>query len=397
MRSKLTALGALLCLVTACAVDDPTRATAPDAAVAAKQDAGQPATKFWEVGASVGWNAHAATLIERRQADAIRFMAYVSMAQFRAAEAANAAPGPHPPVSAAIGGATATVLRALFPLPADVADIDRWLAEQRTADPWPGAKHADFATGVAIGNAVGNAVLAYMAGDRWGLVSPGTPPVGPGRWVFGGALARGGYGARPFYLASGNQFLPAPPPAFGSPAFLAALAEVRLIADTRTPEQLAIALYWHTAQSPRSAEAMNSIARRFIVSYRRKDAEAARILFLMNSAAFDAAIGCFHAKFSYWYIRPPQADAMISVPIVMPPHPSYPSAHSCLSGASTTVLGAMFPAEASYLSGVAQEASLSRLYAGIHYRFDMEAGLALGARVAGLAIAADLDEVAPLP
>jgi len=44
---------------------------------------------------------------------------------------------------------------------------------------------------------------------------------------------------------------------------------------------------------------------------------------------------------------------------------------------------------------MAEEASLSRLYAGIHYRFDMEAGLALGRGVAALALVADLDEVAP--
>ena len=47
------------------------------------------------------------------------------------------------------------------------------------------------------------------------------------------------------------------------------------------------------------------------------------------------------------------------------------------------------------MAAVAQEASLSRLYAGIHYRFDMEAGLALGRRAAALALAADLDLVAP--
>jgi membrane-associated phospholipid phosphatase len=68
-----------------------------------------------------------------------------------------------------------------------------------------------------------------------------------------------------------------------------------------------------------------------------------------------------------------------------------------VSGAITGVLAAAFPSEASRLAGVAQEASLSRLYAGIHYRFDMEAGLALGRAVAAKAIAADLDEVALLP
>jgi len=47
------------------------------------------------------------------------------------------------------------------------------------------------------------------------------------------------------------------------------------------------------------------------------------------------------------------------------------------------------------MDAMAQEASLSRLYAGIHYRFDFETGLELGRRAAELALAADLDQVAP--
>ena len=136
------------------------------------------------------------------------------------------------------------------------------------------------------------------------------------------------------------------------------------------------------------------IARELIVSHRRSDTEAARIMFLMNAAAWDALIGCFDAKYFYWFIRPPQADPAITLPIGLPAHPSYPSAHSCSSGALAGVLVAIFPSEARRLAAVAEESSLSRLYAGIHYRFDMEAGLALGRAVAAKALGADLDEVA---
>jgi membrane-associated phospholipid phosphatase len=136
------------------------------------------------------------------------------------------------------------------------------------------------------------------------------------------------------------------------------------------------------------------IARELIVSYRRSDPEAARIMFLMGAASFDALIGCFEAKYHYWFIRPPQADAGIVTAFPTPPHPSYPSAHSCSSGAIAAVLATVFPSEARRLAGVAEESSLSRLYAGIHYRFDMDAGLALGRAVAAKALAANLDEVA---
>jgi len=58
------------------------------------------------------------------------------------------------------------------------------------------------------------------------------------------------------------------------------------------------------------------------------------------------------------------------------------------------VLAVSFPSERRRLEQIAEEASLSRLYAGIHYRFDMEAGLALGRAAAGKALTANLADVA---
>jgi membrane-associated phospholipid phosphatase len=134
-----------------------------------------------------------------------------------------------------------------------------------------------------------------------------------------------------------------------------------------------------------------------IRKYHVSDARAARIMFLAGTAVFDASIACFDAKYAYWFIRPPQADPAITLPIGLPPHPSYPSAHSCVSGSMSGVLMAFFPRDAAALDAMSQEASLSRLYGGIHYRFDMEAGIALGRNVARKALRADLDEVAVLP
>jgi hypothetical protein len=352
------------------------------------------AVKFWDAGAAVAWNELATTLAARRPINIFRLYAYLSLAQFRAAEAAEAIQ-PHPPVSAAIAGASAAVLASYFP--PDVAEIEAALDAQQAAPPWPGAKHTDFAAGETIGRAIGAQVVAWSAGDGVGLTDPGVPPVGPGLWISPGTIARALLGARPFFLTSDDEFRPGPPPTFGSAAFLAALTEVRQISDTRTPEQLASALFWHLNQSVTSQAAMQELARELIVRYRRKDAEAARILFLGNAAVFDAMIGCFDAKYHYWLIRPPQADPGIVTPFPTPAHPSYPSAHSCISGGMTETLARAFPSERDRLEAVAQEASLSRLYAGIHYRFDMVAGLALGRAVAAKAWQFNLDDVATLP
>jgi membrane-associated phospholipid phosphatase len=361
--------------------------------LAVPENARSSEVKFWNANASANWNERATSLAARRPVNVARLYAYLSLAQFRAAEAAEAV-RPHPPTSAAIGGASVAVLRTYFP--ADIAEIEAALAADEAATPWDGAKHDDFSVGEALGRAAGARIIEYSLSDRVGLTDPGTPPTSPpGFWVWtGGPIARGNLGARPFFLSAADELRPPPPPAFGSAEYLAALAEVRQISDTRTPEQLAIALYWNRNQSPNSDAAMNNLAVQLIRTYRRSDVESARILFLMNAAAFDALIGCFDAKYHYWFIRPPQADPAITLPIGLPPHPSYPSAHSCVSGSSTGVLAAVFPSEAEMLAQVAEEASLSRLYAGIHYRFDRVAGLALGRAAAAKAVAADLDAVA---
>src|SRR6185369_10125774 len=108
------------------------------------------AVKFWEAGATVSWNQLATDLATAAPApgiNAIRLYVYLSLAQFRAAEAAQATPGPHPPVAAAIGGASAAVLSSFFP--SSVAQLEAALDAQETSDPWPGAKHTDFAAGEA--------------------------------------------------------------------------------------------------------------------------------------------------------------------------------------------------------------------------------------------------------
>jgi hypothetical protein len=363
----------------------------PAAIVTSSQES-RAAVKFWDANATANWTDLATSLTARRRVDAIRLYAYLSLAQLRAAQDAEAI-RPSSPTSSAIGAASASVLSAFFP--ADVAEIEAALAAQLAAEPWPGAKHEDASVGTPLGRAAAARVLAFSTSDLVGLTDPGTPPTTPGHWLWtGGPIVRGLLGARPFFLGSRDEFRPGPPPAFGSPEYLAALAEVRQISDTRTPEQLAIAQAWNAGQGPNSNARVQNLAVELIRTHRRSDVESARILFRMDAAIFDALIGCFDAKYTYWFIRPPQADPLITLPIGLPPHPSYPSAHSCVSGAASGVLMAAFPEERDRLEAVAQEASLSRLYAGIHYRFDMVAGLALGRSVAGKATSADLDAVA---
>ena len=393
MKTRLAAVATPLLLLAACSDQATSPRTDRFVTTAALSDGGAP--KFWETGAAVAWNELADRLIARRIANAQRVDTYLSLAQLRAAQAAEDATKAHPPVSAAIGSASVAVLSAFFPL--DIAELEAALDAQQAADPWPGNKHEDFAAGEAIGRAIGARVNAFATSDRVGLTDPGLPPIGPGYWIPNGPPARGFLGARPFYLSSTDELRPPPPPAFGSPEYNAALAEVRQISDTRTPEQVAIAVFWHVNQSPTSNAAWNGIVRDLIVKYRKNDAEAARIFFLDYSAAWDGLVGSFDAKYTYWMIRPSQADPGITLAISLPNHPSYPSNHAVFDGAVATVLEAEFPAETKRLEQIAEEAAISRMYGGIHYRFDKNAGMALGRAAAAKALAADLSSVPVVP
>ena len=112
---------------------------------------------------------------------------------------------------------------------------------------------------------------------------------------------------------------------------------------------------------------------------------------MLNTAQADAFIACWDAKYAYWSLRPVTAIRRSIDPtwlsyIATPPFPSYVSGHSSTSGAASTVLGAFFPERAEALDAMAEEATASRLYGGIHYRSDNEAGLELGRRVGDVAL-----------
>jgi len=74
----------------------------------------------------------------------------------------------------------------------------------------------------------------------------------------------------------------------------------------------------------------------------------------------------------------------------LPNHPSYPSGHSCITGAIMTVLIDAFPSERARLEKIIEDAGMSRVYGGIHYRFDILAGREIGRGAAALALRGSL-------
>ncbi len=195
-------------------------------------------------------------------------------------------------------------------------------------------------------------------------------------------------GWKTWVLKSADQFRPVPP-AFGSERFLKDLQEVIDVQKNLTPEQLRLAKFWVDGSGSVTPPGhWNQIAQDLARKHKMGDADAAKVFVVLNVALADTFIAVWDAKYHYWTARPitmakTVLGAELKTAILTPPFPSFVSGHAAFSGAAARVLGVFFPGEAGELDAMAEQAALSRLYGGIHYRFDNEAGLALGRSVAG--------------
>ena len=354
-----------------------------------------PALSANESTASTRWMVVTRNILGRREVGSplvtARTFALVAVAQYNAAVAAGTTKGSGKPPSeaAAVSSASAAVLRALYPIEAD--SINAQVAADKLYFPnFASQTPFDFAAGTTIGQTVATAVLSRAATDRTDAVWTGTIPTGPGYWInilpAQPVSPRWGE-ARGWLLTSGNQFRPVAPPIFNSPQFQSALTEVKTMTANRTAEQLTIAQFWQFASGPGGPMGyFTELATGFTTAQSMNERKTARVYAVMHMALMDASISCWDAKYAFWYVRPFQADPTITTPVGRPNFPSWPSAHSCLSAAAAGVLTGLFPSATSMLSAKVAEAGDARIYAGLHFSFDVTAGQEIGGKVAALAL-----------
>lgn len=370
------------------------------------------------------WNALARSLIvtaKPNQQEALRALAYLSLAQHEAlldivqgsprvlldgssgpsssteilpliAEQADAptAIDRFAQLRGAIAAASADVLADIFK--SNGSAIAAALDAEATTSAAVGESPEQFQIGLDRGHTVAARIVSAARADNFDAVWDGNIPTGPGKWfsTTGRPPVLPMLGKmQPFFMSTGADFRPGPPPAFGSQAFNAALAEIRGYSDTRTAAQDSIAKFWAMATGTLAAGYWNEVATSLIEKYHLNEMRASHVLALMNTAAMDGNIACHDAKYTYWIIRPSQADAEIKTAIGLPNHPSYPSNHACLSGTAALILANEFPAERRALEQQGEDATVSRYYAGLHYRFDGDAGLSIARKVADLALQTD--------
>ncbi|MDX2286207.1 MAG: phosphatase PAP2 family protein [Bacteroidia bacterium] len=314
----------------------------------------------------------------------------------------NQLPG-YPSDGAAVAAVSKAVLSAMFPLEKEF--IAAKAAEHLDALKRSGMQvQSDLTAGDSLGRAVAALVLARASSDgmrkaqtsraisdsirdaaqarlgwHWENLEDPVRPVGITP-LFGKV--------RPWCIPSVEAVRPVPPPAPGSPEFEADAAELKEIAENLTAEQRRIANFWSDGIGTYTPPGhWNRRASEYMVQARFNPLRSARTFAYLNMAMMDAGISCWDAKYYYHYPRPSQAIPGFKTILGIPNFPSYTSGHSTFSAAAAAVLSHIFPQDAAAFEAWAEEAAMSRIYAGIHFRFDAEVGNDQGKQVAAYTIA----------
>ena len=283
------------------------------------------------------------------------------------------------------------------------------------------------ARSVAHGQSIAAHILAWAATDggdkveNLGFPAEYTPGVQPQDWVPTSAVRLQqapllpGWGTnRPFALTD-IAALDAPAhPVYDEAAesdFFGFAREVYETGKALTDQQKLIARFWSDDAMLTPTPAGHWIS--IVMQIADRDALPVEVisaaLAKLGVAQADAFISCWSTKYRYNLLRPVtyirrHIDKAWEPLLITPPFPEYTSGHSCQSGAASTVLTAVFGDSFAFddatheddglpvrsfpsFAAAAEEAAMSRLYGGIHFRFGNEAGLAQGRAVGAIAAA----------
>lgn len=309
----------------------------------------------------------------------------------------------YPSEDAVVEGASVELLKLLFP--GDQDYIQQKAEEHRRARLIAGANvRSDLEAGEALGRAVAQKFVTRARGDKAGaavgtqaiwsqmesdcvakgekpwlsLETPQRPPMLP---VFGKVKG---------FLVDSLACIalrPGPPPATGSEKMKKETEEIYQLLKNPSRENIRLVHFWADGVGTSTPPGhWNAIAADDFLAKSWSEVRWARNMALLNMALMDAAIVCWDTKFYYFNPRPSQMNPAIKTITGVPNFPSYISGHSTFSGAAAAVLGHLLPARKSDYQAMAQEASISRMYGGIHYRSDCETGLDVGKNIGAFAI-----------
>lgn len=241
-----------------------------------------------------------------------------------------------------------------------------------------------------IGRQIGLQIAAFGRKDGANRQTiPQYPKVVPGVWAltFGFTAVEPGWGeVVPIGIAKDQLAQAAPPPAWDSPQYEEERTRFWAEQKKLDGQGRAIADKWAGDGGTVSPPGLWQETTIKMLKERGKTAEeAVAVLTPLNVAMHDAFIACWKAKYTYYTARPNQWVATFDKKwkpyLRTPKFPAYPSGHSAISGAAAAVLSALLPDGKATFEAMAQEASYSRIIAGIHWFADANGGMDLGQRV----------------
>lgn len=309
----------------------------------------------------------------------------------------------YPSEDAVVIGAAVEMMKLLFP--GDQDFIQQKAEEHKRARIIAGANvRSDIEAGEALGKAVAQKFVARARTDRAGaaggtqadwakfetdciargetpwysLEVPKRPPMLP---MFGKVKAF------LFDSLTAISLRPGPPPLTASIKMKEETDEILKLVNDDSRENYRIVHFWADGVATSTpAGHWDAIAAEDFIKQNYSEVRWARNMALLNMTLMDAAIVCWDAKFLYFNPRPSQMNPNIKTLTGVPNFPAYISGHSTFSGAAASILSHLVPGRASAYDAMAQEASLSRMLAGIHYRADCEMGLECGKNIGNHAI-----------
>jgi hypothetical protein len=423
MMSRLLIAGALVCAFLSIQTGR-SYAAPPDDQHSGAQSSSQP------VNAVVQWNRTLLVIVRTPGAQPGTVHPTRSFAILHAAmyDAVNAIDRTHRPYlvrlsgvprdasqEAAAAAAAHEVLVALYP--GFQAALDTALQQSLAQIP----DGSDKAEGIRIGQTVADRILALRSNDGSNAkpipyvfgTAPGdyqsTPPNFPAQPQFT-HWSR----VTPFALERASQFRPGPPPALTSDTYGNAFNQIKSLgivnSTIATADEALTGRFWNGAIQ----NYWNEISQTFSLAHSLTTAQSARLFALLNLSFADDVIAFYDAKYTYNFWRPVTAiraadpginPETVADPNWLPevgktaPDPSYPGAHAVISASGAEVLISFFErdhaefhvtsevlpgVERSFtsISAAAEEATLSRIFGGQHFRFDLITGQRLGRDVA---------------
>ncbi len=309
----------------------------------------------------------------------------------------------YPSEDAVVEGTAVEMLKLLFP--GDQDYIQQKAEEHKRARIISGANvRSDIEAGEALGKAVAQKFVARARTDKAGaavgnqtiwtkletdcmargetpwysLDLPARPPMLP---VFGRVKSF------LFDSATALSLRPGPPPPVKSKQMKDETEEIFQLVQNPTRERIRIVHFWADGVGTYTPPGhWDAIAAEDFITKNFSEVRWARNMALLNMSLMDAAIVCWDTKNYYYNPRPTQLNPAIKTLTGIPNFPAYISGHSTFSGAAATILSHIIPERAAAYDAMAKEASMSRMYGGIHYRSDCEVGLTVGNSVGNYAV-----------